>query len=309
MVASGARFAAADPSVAATGLPADELPPLKHASLLIEHALAIQPAHPRGVLLQRVAAAAGPAENTPAGLTGPQSPEQQLSVLQAALELGQATAAIALLKSLDPDTLKITSLARPTETVLRKSLASPDARVRTLAAAIALRAGLEHDLFGKKAREQIATAASRAPRPEAVVIMADPQPRLLFQHLMEDQGFLVDTAGTGPGGFLMAAAQLQCEYVLLSLQPSRWSPAMTIANLRADVRTQLATVILVGPPASREQANALVETHGNAVFLEEPVGPMTFKSRLKKLRLPAPVVSAADRIQLQQSTSALLIGR
>lgn len=307
--ASAARVAAPDPASAAAGQPADERPPLKQASLLIEHALAIQPAHPRGVLLQQLAAAAGPAENTAAGDTGSQSPAQQLSVLEAALELDQTTAAITLLKSLDPGTLNTKDLVRPAGTVLRKSLASPDARIRTLAAAIALRAGMEDGLFGKTVREQIATASSRVPRPEAVVIMADPQPRLLFQHLMEDQGFLVDTAGTGPEGFLLAVAQLQCEYVLLALQPSRWSPSMTIANLRADVRTQLATVILVGPHASREQANALIETYGNAVFLEEPVGSMTFSSRLKTLRLPAPVISAADRIQLQQSTRALLIGR
>ncbi|MFM7056757.1 MAG: hypothetical protein ACKO2P_07515 [Planctomycetota bacterium] len=307
--ASAARVPAVDPAVAAVGQPADELSPLKHAGLLIEHALAIQPAHARGVLLRQVTAAASTPKNTPAGTSGMKSLDQQLAVLQAALDLGQATAAINLLKSLDSGTLTASGALQPAEMVLRQSLASPDARVRTLAAALALRTGLGNGVFGKTVREQIAVAASRAPRPEAVVILADPQQRLLFQHLMEDRGFQVDTAGTGPEGFLLAAAQLQCEYVLMSLQPSRWSPAMTIANLRADLRTRLATVILVGPPSSREQANALIATYGNAVFLEEPVGSMTFESRLTRLRLPVPVVSAADRIELQQSVSSLRAGR
>jgi CheY-like chemotaxis protein len=308
LLEAGTRTLAPDPAVVATGQPADELPPIRRASLLIEHALAIQPAHPQGVLLRQVIAAATAPLNVPANGSGTDAGDLQLAVLNVALELGQAPAAISILKTLDPNTLKAGSLEEPAGTVLRQALASPDARVRTLAAALALRAGLENRASAKAVRRQIATAASRAPRPEAVVVLADAQQRLRFKHLMEDQGFQVDAAGTGPDGFLAAAAQLQCEYVLLSLQPSQWSPAMTMANLRADPRTRLATVILVGPQAAREQAEGLIETYGNAVFLEEPVGPLTFASRLGKLRLPAPVVSAAERQQLRQDTGSLLSG-
>lgn len=308
LLKAGTRTLAADPAVAATGQPGDELPPLQRASLLIEHALAIQPAHPKGVLLRQVVAAATAQPGVPANGSGTAAGNLQLAVLGVALKLGQAPAAVSMLKTLDPDALKAGSLEEA-GTVLREALASPDARVRTLAAALALRSGLENRVSAKAVRRQIATAASRVPRPEAVVVMADAQERLRFKHLLEDQGFQVDAAGTGPDGFLAAADQLQCEYVLLSLQPSRWSPAMTMANLRADLRTRLATVILVGPQAARERAEGLIETYGNGVFLEEPVGPLTFASRLGKLRLPAPVVSAADRQQLKQDTGSLLSGR
>lgn len=308
LLKAGTRTLAADPAVAATGQPGDELPPLQRASLLIEHALAIQPAHPKGVLLRQVVAAASGQPSVPANGSGTAAGNLQLAVLGVALKLGQAPAAVSMLKTLDPDALKAGSLEEA-GTVLREALASPDARVRTLAAALALRSGLENRVSAKAVRRQIATAASRVPRPEAVVVMADAQERLRFKHLLEDQGFQVDAAGTGPDGFLAAADQLQCEYVLLSLQPSRWSPAMTMANLRADLRTRLATVILVGPQAARERAEGLIETYGNGVFLEEPVGPLTFASRLGKLRLPAPVVSAADRQQLKQDTGSLLSGR
>lgn len=308
LLEDGKRTLAPDPAVVATRQPGDDLPPLRRASLLIEHALAIQPAHPKGVLLRQVVAAATKPLNAPANGSGAEA-DPRLAVLKVALELGQAPAAVSILKTLDPNTLNAGSLEEPAGTVLREAFASPDARVRTLAAVLALRSGLENRVSAKAVREQIVTAASRAPRAEAVVVIADAQQRLRFKHLMEDQGYQVDAAGTGPDGFLAAAAQLQCEYVLLSLQPSRWSPAMTMANLRADFRTRLATVILVGPQAAREQAEGLIETYGNAVFLEEPVGPLTFASRLGKLRLPVPVVSAADRQQLKQQTGSLLSGR
>jgi len=309
LLQAGTRTLAPDPAVVAAGQPADELPPLRRASLLIEHALAIQPAHPEGVLLRQVVAATTAPQNVPGSGSGSPAADLQLAVLQTALEVGQAPAAVSILKSLDPGTLLAASLEGPARTVLRQALASPDARVRTQAAVLARQSGLENQVSSKTVHRQIVAAASRSPRPEAVVVMADAQQRLRFKHLMEDQGFQADAAGTGPDGFLAAAAQLQCEYVLLSLQPSRWSPSMTMANLRADLRTRLATVILVGPQAAREQAEGLIKTYGNAVFLEEPVGPLTFASRLAKLRLPAPVVSADDRLQLKQDTNSLLSGR
>jgi CheY-like chemotaxis protein len=245
----------------------------------------------------------------PVPTTDVRSLQDQISVLQTALEIQLAPAAIAVLRSLDPEQLTSVNKKDPALRALRDALASPHAHVRTLAAELVLRSGLERRVSATAVRSQIAVAVNAVPRPEAVVIMADGQRRLQFVHLLEDKGFQAASAGTGPDGFLAAAAQFQCEYVVLSLQPSVWSPAMTIANLRADQRTHLATLILVGPASAREQAEGLIANDGNGVFLEEPVGPLTFDSRLAKLRLPAPLLSAEDRMALQERIGQLASGR
>jgi CheY-like chemotaxis protein len=310
ILVSGTRSLAPDPAVAAVGQPVDELPPLRRALLLIEHALAIRPEHSGGILLRDVVVAAEPSlQQAPAAASGARPLESQISVLRKALELGIAPAAISILRSLDPEHLKMVGRKHPVLAALGEALASPDAHVRTLAAELARHSGLERYTSAAAIRRQLASAGSCVPRPEAVVIMADGQRRLQFKHLLEDKGFHANSAGTGPEGFLAAAAQFHCEYVVLSLQPSVWSPAMTIANLRADQRTRTATLILVGPASAREQATELIATYGNGVFLEEPVGPLTFDSRLAKLRLPAPMISVEDRIALQQRVSALASGR
>lgn len=310
LVLAGTRTLSADPAVAAVGQPADELLPLRNAMLLIEHALAIQPDHSRGLLLRDVAVVADPSLlKAPVPTTDVRSLQDQISVLQTALEVQLAPAAIAVLRSLDPEQLTSVNKKDPAFRALRDALASPHAHVRTLAAELVLRSGLERRVSATAVRSQIAVAVNAVPRPEAVVIMADGQRRLQFVHLLEDKGFQAASAGTGPDGFLAAAAQFQCEYVVLSLQPSVWSPAMTIANLRADQRTHLATLILVGPASAREQAEGLIANDGNGVFLEEPVGPLTFDSRLAKLRLPAPLLSAEDRMALQERVGQLASGR
>lgn len=307
---SSVRTFAPDPAAVAVGQPAEEPPPLKRAGLLIEHALAIQPTNAQGLLLKDVVAAAATAASVaPAESSAGEATKQNIAVLRAALDLGQASAAINLLKSMDPAALAAADVESSAVAVLRQANSSPDARVRTLAAELAVRSGLENRVSATAVRRQIRIASGRIPRPEAVVIMADGQARLLYSQLLEDLGFRAEPAGTGPEGFQLAASQLQCEFVVLSLQPSRWSAAMTLANLRADLRTRLATVILVGPPAARRQAESLVETYGNAVFLEEPVGAMTFASRLQKLRLPPPVISAEERLALQERVDSLLAGR
>lgn len=307
---AGTRTLSPDPAVAAVGEPVAAQPPLRSALVLIEHALAIRPDHSQGLLLKNVAVAADPSLlQAPAPATDARPLEGQISVLETALEVGLAPAAIAVLRSLDPDQLKSVSRQHPALAALRHALASPHAHVRTLAAELVVRSGQERRVSVSTVRSQLAVAASSVPRPEVVVIMADGQQRLQFTHLLEDRGFRADSAGTGPDGFMAAAAQFHCEYVVLSLQPSVWSPAMTIANLRADQRTRLATLVLIGPASAREQATGLIETYGNGVFLEEPVGPLTFDSRLAKLRLPAPLISAEDRLALQQRVGQLATSR
>jgi hypothetical protein len=78
---------------------------------------------------------------------------------------------------------------------------------------------------------------------------------------------------------------LHSDVIFLSLYPSRWSAATTLANLRADVRTRNCPVVLIGRPSQESQALALQEIHGNVYFMSEPIGVRSFPSQLRNLNL------------------------
>jgi CheY-like chemotaxis protein len=306
LAVSGGQQRNADSVDAGAGTSVGQSSALARAAALLESAAAIEPENVQVKLLQQVAAAAvaDPSLATPAGPSAGRPLRELLSVLKIALAIPQPNAVIDILKAINA--VGIVEVTSDSLDVLKATLDSPDARIRALGAELILRSNLSASPLRSRARQQITAMLGGAARPEAVVIMADGQQRLLFRHLLEDRGFAATSAATGPEGFSAAADCLHCEVVVLSLRTSRWPAAMTLANLRADRRTQMATVILLGDGSARTRAEALAEIHGNVVFLEEPVGAITFDSRLSKLRLPPVLLPATDRALLQQRVAGLL---
>ncbi|MEY3459550.1 MAG: hypothetical protein RL215_2707, partial [Planctomycetota bacterium] len=246
LAAAGERQPAPDPATAAVGESTGETSALRQAAELLDHAAAIEPGDSRVQQLRQIAAAAAadPALGAPAGPSAGRSSLELIRSLRVALAVSQPNAALDILKAMDADGLKAGE--GEAAEVLGEALETEDARIRSLAAALLVRSGLADGAVLRAAREQISAIAGGVSRPEAVVILADGQQRLLYQHLLEDRGFFTVSSGTGPEGFSRAASCVQCELVLLGLYPSRWPAAMTLANLRADLRTRMATVVLVG---------------------------------------------------------------
>jgi hypothetical protein len=306
LAAAGERQWAPDPAVAAVGESTGEISLLSRATELLDIAAAIDTGNTRVRQLREIAAAAAadPSPRTPAGPSAGRPTLELTELLRVALAIPQPNAALDILKAMDADGLQAGGGAAGE--VLGEAVGNADARIRTLAAALVVRSGVGTRAVSRAAREQLAGVAAGVLKPEAVVMLADGQQRLLYQHLLEDRGFSAVSAGTGPEGFSRAASCVQCELVVLGLYPSRWPAAMTLANLRADVRTRNSTVVLVGPESARVLAESLAVDHGNVVFLAEPVGALTFDSRLAKLRLPPPVLSAPERVFLAESVSGLL---
>ena len=306
LAASGGLQRSIDAVDAGAASAAGQSSALAQAASLLEHAAAIEPENMQVRLLQQVTAAAvaDPSLASAAGPSAGRPISEQMPVLKVALSIPQPNAVIDILKAIHAGgSGESTSDALD---VLATTLDSPDARIRALGAELILRSDRSASPLRSRARHQITAVLGGAVRPEAVVIMADGQQRLLFRHLLEDRGFAAASGATGPEGFSAAADCLHCELVVLSLRTSRWPAAMTLANLRADRRTQMATVILLGDESARTRAEALAEIHGNVAFLEEPVGAITFDARLSKLRLPPVLLSAADRAVLQERAAALL---
>ena len=278
---AGHTSASADPADVQSGLAG-----LPLAERLLADAISLQPAASRALRLQQVLVAAGadPVVTAAAGPLAGQPAAEVLQILGTALELGQWPAAIECLRNLSAQTLA-PSEAAAANAVLTAAISSPDVRVRVLAAVTARRNNLQAGSAVFGVSEVLAAAAQAQPQSEAVVIAPDDQLSLVLRQLLEDQKYTVKVAETGPQGFERAVECLHSELIFLSLYPSRWSAATTLANLRADVRTRSCPVVLIGRPSQQSQALALREIHGNVYFLSEPIGVQSFPSQLRNLNL------------------------
>lgn len=278
---AGHTSAAADPADVQSGLAG-----LPLAERLLADAISLQPAASRALRLQQVLVAAGadPVVTAAAGPLAGQPAAEVLQILGTALELGQWPAAIECLRSLSAQTLA-PSEAAAANAVLTAAISSPDVRVRVLAAVTARRNNLQAGSAVFGAEQVLSVAVQAQPQSEAVVIAPDDQLSLVLRQLLEDQKYTVKVAETGPQGFERAVECLHSELIFLSLYPSRWSAATTLANLRADVRTRSCPVVLIGRPSQQSQALALQEIHGNVYFMSEPIGVQSFPSQLRNLNL------------------------
>lgn len=278
---AGHTSAAADPADVQLGLAG-----LPLAERLLADAISLQPAASRALRLQQVLVAAGadPLVTAAAGPLAGQPAAEVLQILGTALELGQWPAAIECLRNLSAQTLA-PSEAAAANAVLTAAISSPDVRVRVLAAVTARRNNLQAGSAVFGAEQVLSVAVQARPQSEAVVIAPDDQLSLVLRQLLEDQKYTVKVAETGPQGFERAVECLHSELIFLSLYPSRWSAATTLANLRADVRTRSCPVVLIGRPSQQSQALALQEIHGNVYFMSEPIGVQSFPSQLRNLNL------------------------
>lgn len=269
---------------------------LQRAEQLISDALAIAPGNGDGLLLQFVSMAAATASSlsTDPTVAAGKSEKELIGALEKSLELEQGAAAVECLRGLSQLSLSRAE-ARDSEEVLAEATESPDARVRILSSILIRRHRLEVSWARAGVFRSLLAAKSGGLKPEAVVIAPDNQLALLIRHLLEDMNYEVEAAETGPTGFEAAAAQMNCELVFLSMYPSRWPASVTLANLRADIRTRNTPVVLVGPEAKRVEAESLAAIHPGVEFISEPIGSLTFPAQFRSLSVPGPLLEAADR--------------
>lgn len=287
--------------VSATDPSADPIRPelILQAESLIDDALVISKVDGRASRLKLVTqlASTNPQLSAEPTVAAALPEGELLELLQLSLRLEVPIASIECLRALSR--LNSASVDNATAgRVLYQSLESPDARVRALAA-ILVRRGWP--VTRKFAVQRTLTAAASAPvKPEAVVVSPNAERQLLIGHLLQDAGYAVRVAESGPDGFDLAASQLNCDLFVLDVTTTTWTVDSTMANLRADLRTRNTPVVVFGDPLAQQRATALDDRYGRVWFVAEPLGERTLATQLQSMNLPAPVMSAEDRQYVQE---------
>lgn len=178
--------------------------------------------------------------------------------------------------------------------LLRESLLCGDVRVRLLAAAVAKRGELTNLL----SRQTIKAAVAGSPQPEAVVIDSRAGESSAVAGVLTDMNYRVAARNTGRSGFEAAAAQLQCELILVHSNCLRWSLSDTITNLRADYRTQNSPIIIYGPAAHEETTDTIRTRFRGVWFVPEPISVVTLPDTLRLANFPPPSLSTTERQQM-----------
>ncbi|MEZ6128550.1 MAG: hypothetical protein R3C59_07690 [Planctomycetaceae bacterium] len=207
--------------------------------------------------------------------------------LQIALDTENPAAILSLLRRTDSSSAVLKNDA----TLLRSCLLHFDPRVRLLAAGIATSIG-ETSRFS---RLTLAAAAAGAEKPEAVVMDSRTSDGLTVAAVVNELNYAAQASRTGQGGFEVATGQLHCELVLVHSNVLRWSLSDTIANLRADYRTQSVPIVVYGPKSDRDRTE-IYRTQNTGVWFEsEPVSDLTLGQSMKLMGVPGPLLTKEER--------------
>lgn len=195
--------------------------------------------------------------------------EALISSLESAMEVDASIAATELLKSLSTRTLSASDLesANP---VLVTALKNADPRVRCAAALMA-----QHEpgflVSASQVGRTLSSIRTGSEKPEAVVVTGEDRVLDDLKFTLEQAGFAVRTAESGPDGFEAAAQQMNCELYLLSAEAPTWPLAVSLANLRADIRTRYVPVIVFGPERFRPRVDELSKIYPGVWFTSQPL--------------------------------------
>ncbi len=198
---------------------------------------------------------------------GPESCEE---VLRMSLDLDVTSASVAAIQALALNGSE--NMLRSSESVILTTLDAPSHRLQ-YAAAITILQWQPEKPFPKAARViEILTRAINSNRRGDTVIM---DPNVLrgsqTSSLFGELGYDSTLTRTGMEGFLLAAKRGDMELVVLHPNVIRWELTQTIANLRADSRTQNLPVVIYGPASIRNQFDRISAEYQQVVFINEAV--------------------------------------
>lgn len=179
------------------------------------------------------------------------------------------------------------------------ALLSPDARVRFLTAEI-VRKTMPIDVSAAAVSRSLQSARNGSLKPEVVIVSGNAGWRGDLELVFEDAGYDPKIASTGPEGFELAAGQMTCELFILDAASPRWPIATTLANLRADVRTQNTPIIVIGQLRFQQRVLALSQIHAGVWFIPEPAGSVSLISKLAQKNLPGNVLTMEDRTAMKK---------
>lgn len=271
------------------------------AQTLARDAVIIAPSDTQAAAMQLASQlAAVPAAVTDANGVPPQAADAALltSTLILALQTenpAAATGALRGLRQLSADELTAGSAELPS--VVRRALEATDPRVRLLAAQLTLEQPQLTDTA--LAHSTVQAARTGSTRPEAVVIDADAGRRNELAEALQDAGYQTEAVRTGIRGFEAAVGQLHCELILIHSNCIQWDLSPTVANLRADARTRNTPIVIYGPEYTQPSAASLARRQPGIWYISEPVGVLTLVERMRFVQVAGPLLSEAERTEMQ----------
>lgn len=305
---AGVRFSSLDqPASLQSLIPANHRSDaLANAKVMLTDALIADPENAGAKNLMLVSNCAGtdPSIAVKATAAAGVTSEELLLGLVTALDLPSPVAAVEFLRALrdvDPSQTDLDEIG----IALRQAVRSPDARVRHLASGI-VRRQFPVEVSATTISQSVTSARNGSVKPEVVIISPDVRQSRSMEAVLRKAGFAPQTAPTGPKGFELAVSQMNCELILLNAESPHWPLATTLANLRADVRTQNTPIVVFGTIRFATRTLALAETYPGVWFILEPVGQVSLRSRLTSSGNP-PVVSVevADISSLRSKLNVL----
>ena len=276
---------------------------LSEATLCLTDAVALDVSNSRASSLLLVAkcAVTDPSLAAAASVAAGQTLPDLSAALNAALEIDEAHAGIELLRGLKvADYSAITAESRELpESALKSAVNSPDPRIRMLACDVALNVA-HTDISSAAVQRTLTSVREGSLKPEAVVVDSNDTSLRNLDEALQDAGFTVAVSQTGQDGFDAAVRQMNCELILVDAESAGWPLAVTLANLRSDIRTRNVPIVVIGPDRFAARVSRLSEIHPGIWFLSEPVGIETLVHKLDSLLLPPYVLSPEDRAAMKQ---------
>ncbi|HUQ72467.1 MAG TPA: hypothetical protein VM165_23265 [Planctomycetaceae bacterium] len=240
-----------------------------------------------------------PAQNAVLSSSMAMGVDPLLAALREAMTLGRTDAAWGAIQALSsiasPDVLH--SRSGKTSPLI-SALNYPDPRVQFGAAMAILRSEPTRSFPNASRVVDVLRRALTDPgQARAVVIDADVDRATTVSGYLAEEGFDALVATTGKAGFARAAELAGVDLIVVHANCMQWNLTQTLANLRADARTEFIPIVIYGPEETRDALDRLVMRTPRSVFAAESPGSSSFWVQVTPFlkRHPTPPVSAEQR--------------
>jgi hypothetical protein len=229
--------------------------------------------------------------------------EPLLGTLQEAMALGRTDAAWGAVQALsglgNPDVLQTRS---GRSSPLLSALNYPDPRVQFGAAMAVLRSEPSRSFPNASRVVDVLRRALTDPgQARVLVIDADSERATTVGGFLAEQGYNPLVISTGKGGFTQAAELTGVEFVILHANVMQWDLQQTLANFRADARTEFLPIVIYGPEELRSRLARLVSRTPRSTFVAEAPGSQSFWVEVGPFvrRVAVPPVSGEQRAEFK----------
>ncbi|NOX57124.1 MAG: hypothetical protein GXP27_22365, partial [Planctomycetes bacterium] len=141
--------------------------------------------------------------------------------------------------------------------------------------------------------------------PHGLTIDPNTQRSATIAGIVRELGYEPLIAATGREGFQIAASRSDVELILIHENSVRWELSLTVANLRADVRTANIPIAIYGPDPTAARIQRLLQQYPLMTYVVETTSSRDLKGQLRPFlsRLGAPPLTRQQRKRLREAAA------